>query len=79
MAELKLELILELESFNDWIKNMPRKLPVKRHENEQFLFIDANGYFLEKGNDFYLAQMLNGYPVSVFRKLTLSRDFNEEQ
>ena len=66
------ELILTLESKNDWIKRVPNHLPEKKYYNEQFIWIDANGNTLVMGEDFEAAERMASYPVKVYRHIRVS-------
>lgn len=66
------ELILTLESKNDWIKRVPNHLPEKKYYNEQFIWIDANGNTLIMGEDFEAAERMASYPVKVYRHIRVS-------
>jgi len=67
------ELILTLESKNDWIRKVPNHLPEKNYHNEQFIWIDANGNTLVMGEDFAAAEKLQTYPVKVYRHIRVSQ------
>ncbi len=66
------ELILTLESKNEWIRKVPRRLPEKNYHNEHFICIDANGNTLVMGEDFAAAEKMNSYPVRVYRHIRVS-------
>jgi len=70
---IKAELLLTLESKQDWINKVPRRLPPKNRYGEQFLCVDSNGYVLEIGADFAAAERLKSYPVRFYRKITVSQ------
>lgn len=57
--------IIELESKQDWINQIPKKLPLKKSEDE-FLFVDKNGNLLTIGLDFRIAEEQQAYPVTVY-------------
>lgn len=59
------ELILTLESKNDWINKMPLHLPEKR-KAEQRIWLDKNGNCLAIGEDFAEAEFQHSYPVKVY-------------
>lgn len=66
------ELILTLESKNEWVRKVPRHLPEKNYYNEQFIWIDANGNTLVMGEDFAAAERMDSYPVRVYRHIRVS-------
>lgn len=66
------ELIITLNSKNEWVRKIPRHLPEKKYYNEQFLFIDANGNKLAMGEDFTAAERIGSYPVRVYRHTRVS-------
>lgn len=57
--------IIELESKQDWINQIPRKLPLKKSEDE-FLFVDKNNNLLTIGRDFQAAEEQGAYLVTVY-------------
>lgn len=61
------ELILTIESKNDWINKCPHRLPAQKFYNEQFVWIDASGNCLAMGADFMAAEEKQSYPVKVYR------------
>jgi hypothetical protein len=73
------ELILTLNSKNDWIKKVPNHLPEKR-KAEQRLWIDANGNCLGCGEDFMVAEEIDSYPVKVYslRRVAEAKNENPE-
>ena len=72
------ELVLTIESHNDWIRKCPRHLPEKRFYNEHFMWIDANGNCLAMGGDFMAAEEMQSYPVKVYR-MQYVRDVYKQQ
>jgi hypothetical protein len=66
------ELILTLESKDEWIRKVPRRLPEKNYYNEHFIWIDANGNTLVMGEDFAAAEKIGSYPVKVYRHTRVS-------
>ena len=74
--EINAELILTLESLNDWVRKCPDYLPQKRYYKEDFLFIDSLGNKMVMGADFKAAQKLNSYPVKVYRFTTADEFLN---
>lgn len=63
------ELIISLESKNEWVRKIPGYLPPIKHFGESFLFIDKNGNTLAMGEDFSAAERMESYPVKVYRKI----------
>jgi hypothetical protein len=49
---------------------------IKNRYKEEFLWLDKNGYVLERGADFMAAEKINSYPVKVYRKIPVR--FSEE-
>ncbi len=66
---LKAIFLFQLESKQEWINKVPRILPPKIRNNEQFLWIDTNGNVLEIGADFKAAEEMGTYPVKVYRTI----------
>lgn len=66
------ELILTLQSKNEWICKVPHHLPEKKYYNEHFIWIDANGNTLVMGEDFEAAKRMESYPVKVYRHIRVS-------
>lgn len=66
------ELILTLESKNEWVRKVPNHLPEKNYYNEHFIWIDANGNTLAMGADFAAAERIKSYPVKVYRHIRTS-------
>lgn len=66
------ELILTLESKNEWVRKVPHHLPEKNYRNEQFIWIDANGNTLVMGEDFAAAERIKSYPVKVYRHIRVT-------
>lgn len=73
------ELILILDSKEDWINNVPRLLPPKNRHKENFLWTDRNGNVFELGEDFAAAERLNSYPCKVYRTKTVSQFEKEKE
>lgn len=69
---LNAELLLTLNSKEEWIRRVPNALPKKNRYNEQFLWIDKNGNVLECGADFSAAEEQASYPVNVYRTQPVS-------
>jgi len=67
------ELILTLESKNEWVRKVPRHLPEKNYLNEHFIWIDANGNTLVMGEDFAAAEKINSFPVKVYRHIRVKQ------
>jgi hypothetical protein len=65
------ELILTLNTFNDWCNKCPSHLPKKRTAGEYFLFVDTNGNFLFGGSDFMEAEKRRTFPVKVYRPINV--------
>lgn len=61
------ELLLTLDSKQDWINKVPRHLPLKKYYKEEFLWLDKNGNHLVIGEDFQAAEKMQSYPVKVYR------------
>lgn len=61
------ELIIILESKEDWVNRIPRLLPPKRYNSEKFIWVDSMGHTMAIGQDFSAAEELNSYPVKVYR------------
>jgi hypothetical protein len=59
------ELILTLESKQEWVNKIPNHLPEKRYA-EQRLWLDKNGNCLTIGEDFAAAEKAESYPVRVY-------------
>lgn len=70
------ELLIVLHNKNEWIKNIPNKLPKKRHKNETFLWVDINGNTFEMGIDFTAAEKNATYPCKVYRLQRVSEANN---
>lgn len=70
-VKINARLIVTLVSKQDWINNIPRKLPEKKI-GDQFIFIDNNDFILTCGADFSAAEKLQHYPVKVFLLLRTS-------
>jgi len=66
------ELIITLNSKDEWVRNIPRHLPEKNYYKEQFIWIDANGNTLVMGEDFAAAERIGSYPVKVYRHIRVS-------
>ena len=73
---IKARLIVELNTKEDWINKIPKRLPEKT-PGEHFLFIDKNGNTLELGVDFRIAECDDTFPIKVYRTQSVSRKFNE--
>lgn len=69
---VKAELLLQLESRQDWINKIPKHLPQKKYDNEKFLWIDKNGNEFERGADFQIAEEQNLFPCRIYRVQTIS-------
>ncbi|OOG19148.1 hypothetical protein BWD42_04145 [Sphingobacterium sp. CZ-UAM] len=76
---VKAELILTLESKNDWINKVPRRLPDKNRHKENFLWIDKNGCVFELGEDFAAAERMGTFPCKVYRTITVSQFENRKE
>lgn len=63
------ELVLTLESKNEWVRKVPHHLPEKNYPNEHFIWIDANGNTLVMGEDFAAAERIKSFPVKVYRHI----------
>lgn len=63
---IKAELLLILDSKQDWINKVPRRLPQKKSD-EEWVWIDAQGHAMVLGEDFSAAQSMKTYPVKVYR------------
>lgn len=61
------ELLLTLNSKQDWVNRIPRHLPPKIRYKENFLWIDKNGDSFLNGADFEAAEKTNSYPCRVYR------------
>jgi len=61
------ELILTLDSKQDWVNKVPNRLPEKRYHKEDFLWLDQNNNQLVIGEDFMAAETMDSYPVKVYR------------
>lgn len=59
------ELILTLNSKNDWVRKVPEWLPEKR-EAEVRVWLDENDNCLAMGVDFMEAENIKSYPVRVY-------------
>lgn len=59
------ELIITLESKQDWVNRIPDELPEKRMA-EQRIWIDKNGNCMAIGEDFSAAEKMHSYPVKVY-------------
>ena len=59
------ELILTLNSKQEWVNRIPDELPEKR-KAEQRVWLDANDNCLAIGEDFSAAELVNSYPVRVY-------------
>lgn len=68
---VKAEFLLQLESKQDWINKIPKRLPKKKFETELFLWIDKNGNQFERGLDFQIAEEQN-LPCRIYRVQTIS-------
>lgn len=64
---LKAELLLELQSKEEWCRRIPKALPAKNRFGEQFLWVDKDGYVFEIGADFERATELQTYPCKIYR------------
>lgn len=73
------ECIMELKSKQDWIDNVPDKLPPKLSRHEKRLWIDSNGNTLECGMDFRAAEVMETYPVKIYRLKTCSQKLQEDE
>ena len=65
--KLKAELLLILDSKQDWVNKVPRRLPPKQTATEERIWNDAQGHVLSLGEDFKAAETLKTYPVKVYR------------
>jgi hypothetical protein len=61
------ELIIILDSKNEWIRKIPNMLPQKKYYKEDFLWVDKNDNQLVMGEDFSAAEEMDSYPVRVYR------------
>jgi hypothetical protein len=61
------ELLLILDSKQEWINKIPRHLPKKTTYAEQWIWIDSQGNLMAIGEDFSAAEKLESYPVKVYR------------
>jgi hypothetical protein len=66
------ELVLTLESKNDWFNKVPNKLPKKKYRDEQFFWIDANGNTMVMGEDLSAAERMSSFPIKVYRHIRVS-------
>ena len=64
---VKAELLLILDSKQDWVNKVPRRLPPKQTAAEERIWIDSQGCILALGEDFTAAETLKTYPVKVYR------------
>lgn len=69
---IKAKLILVLESKQDWVNKIPRKLPNKTRGSEKFLWIDKNGCVFETGADFASAERIESYPCNIYKLMSVS-------
>lgn len=60
------ELILTLDSKQEWIRKIPRHLPPPRIADEQRVWLDKNGNCFAIGEDFSAAEKAESYPVRVY-------------
>jgi hypothetical protein len=73
--EINVELLLELESKNDWINKIPRDLP-ELSKREKMIWIDSNGNSLTVGEDFQKAEDMKSYPVKIYRQVRVSEVYD---
>lgn len=66
-TNVKAELLLILDSKQDWVNKVPRRLPPKQTTAEERIGIDSQGHVLSLGEDFKAAEILKTYPVKVYR------------
>jgi hypothetical protein len=67
--------VLELKSMQDWVNNVPGKLPYD-YQDLDLIFRDKRGYVLKTGFDFEFAE----YPVEVYSsELTRNNRFVPEE
>ena len=69
---VKGEFLLELKSEREWVNNVPKILPAKIRNGEQWLWVDKNGNTFECGADFMAATKKDSYPCRVYRLQTVS-------
>ncbi|UBM58259.1 hypothetical protein LAG90_15755 [Marinilongibacter aquaticus] len=69
---VKGELILELQSKQDWINKVPRKLPEKSRGGEQWIWVDVNGNVFERVADFIAAEKAQTYPCKIYKLKSVS-------
>jgi hypothetical protein len=61
------EFLFELASKSQWISRLPRCLPSKIRNREQWIWVDKNGNTFECGADFSVAEKMDSYPCKVYR------------
>lgn len=64
---IKAELLLILESKQDWINKVPKRLSAKTSKAEEWIWVDAKGHTMALGEDFSAAQTMKTYPVKVYK------------
>lgn len=63
------ELVLVIKDYDDWVSKVPMCLPTRKSVHEKFIYIDVNGNCLEMGADFAAAEVMQSYPIRVYRKV----------
>lgn len=74
--KIKVEEVLVLDTFKEWVNRVPRALPNKTYYGETFLFVDKNGCYLHNGVDFKRADELGTFPITVYKFVRVS-EFND--
>lgn len=65
-------LVMTLNSKQDWINKIPKRLPNTTRSGEDFLWIDANGCKFEVGYDFDAAEKIGSYPCKIYKLMSVA-------
>jgi hypothetical protein len=66
------EFLFELQSKQHWVNVVPKILPEKSRNGEQWIWVDINGNVFECGADFSAAELHSTYPCKVYRLQSVS-------
>jgi|GEM_PF-5290820 len=74
---VKCELLFALATKEEWVIKVPEILPAKITGNEQWVWVDKNGYIFISGADFTAAKRLSTYPCKVYRLISVAEQEKE--
>lgn len=70
-VKIMAEHMFTLKNEQDWMDKVPDILPVKERGNEQWLWVDKDGFVFEQGADFAAAERISAYPCNVYKAINI--------